>query len=78
MTRFITPVLDGPTMLVEIQGLDEMGPIRPDRMIIEHDGAVVFPTDGLPIRIGVIAQDGDILTIQDGSRWRIEPVALTA
>lgn len=48
------------------------GPLNASDAIYEWDNATVFYGEGLPYRIGVLRQDGAVLTLHDGSRVRIQ------
>ena len=77
--RFIRPHLGGIFVLVACDtpaaevGHRYDGPFDSADAIFDPDNAVVFVGDGLPYRIGVVDQDGPVLTLHDGSRVRVIP-----
>ncbi len=65
---------DGPFVLV-FDGTDN-GPWDPEHAEYREDGSVVLHSDGLPVTLKVIRQQGETLTLEGGTSARIRPIDL--
>lgn len=67
----VNPALD-PADPRDLEPETEMiGPYDGSRVVYEHDNATVLLSEGLPMRLGVVKQRGNILTLEGGAEVRI-------
>lgn len=71
--RFVRPSFP-PRFELEDEDGGRLGPFDRDDLIEEHDGPVVFYEDGsLPMRLGVLRQEGQMLHLFPGGSLKIVP-----
>lgn len=80
--RFVDAVLPQRFVLVDAEVREDasnaplFGPFHRNDVIREPDGAIVFHEEGcLPLRFGVVRQEGDVLHLYPNGGLRVVPIA---